>query len=426
MNLMHPFARRSAVCAMLFAALTANAQDSPKEAAAKKLQADRERTARRTLIRISIGEAIAAGEAAQADFAELKKSSEKFNATFEDLLTNDAGKRIAKDDAACVAFRKKVYEGGKCPLDEVEARTKSVDAAVASLQADLKNVTDTYVPSAEFRTTIERNRAWANERLAAVTEKNNTLAACLAAAPPLPDAANAPTLRDAIEQLAADEVRQFAEVYDQVVRDTQPEKERLIRETARDAELRKAQAEAEALRQEMDAKLDALRKEHELELARLQRERDELRRELEQLNLQQEKKQAEHERSIEKQKLAEKCNDPKVRQALAPFLAEGYWQPVNAGYSINGQRVSQKAPMSLKVLTAAGALAPGDRGLVTLIKAVGSPKNDRPGWGFRAVNEDYQRTLKRLTPEQIETARQAQQYLIELGPTLVELGQLAE
>ncbi len=399
-------------------AAAANAQQPAQKAAQAKVRDAKERVARRTLALIAIQEAVAAGKATLGKLHDLQKDAENFNFRFDELLTNDDGRRIAKDWAVLLAFQVRVYKPGRFPLDEARTRSAAVKALVENLEKDLRELADTYVPDKAFGDILKQHDEWATRQLGALADRSTALTACIDASPEVGEGEAVPTLDEALKKPASDELREFADIYEEVLRGLEPERQRRIRETAEEAETGRMKQDIDALRQQLQTELDAQRHQHELELARLQQERDELRRELEQFGLQQSKMEAAHERDIAKQKLIERCKDAEVQRVLAPLLAEGYWQP--------GGRTTTKGGMSLKRLQAAGALTAGDRGIVILVKTICDPANDRPNWGLRIANEQVKRSLERMTPEQIETAKKVQAYLNQLGPTMVELGMLTE
>lgn len=405
---------------------TAVAQNTARDSAAKRLEVDRQRQARITLIRIAIEEAIAAGDATLAKLDELRNETDNFNRKLNKLLESDEGKRIVKDRAVFLAFRKKVYDQGPASLDDLEVRAKAIETVLATLKADLSKLTDAYVPSPAFAETIEKHSQWASQRKTLLAQRAAALKACLAAASPVAEGESVQTLKEAIDKLAAEEFREIAALYDQVVKETQPQKEALLRETVRIGELQKAQEEATAIRLKLETEIDAMKKEHALKLAQLQKERDEFKQSLDRLNVQREEKQAEHQREIDKQRLIAKCKDAKVQEILAPFITAGYWQPINIHNGPQGKRTTDKKGVSLKALSDGGALAPGDNGVGAMLRAANSRWSDRPTWGFDLGTQPPRVFLGRASPELIEKAKKAQELLRELGPTLVELGKLSE
>lgn len=107
--------------------------------------------------------------------------------------------------------------------------------------------------------------------------------------------------------------------------------------------------------------------------------------------------------------LRERATDPKVRAFLAPFITPGYWTP--RGYT------SDKRPLSYTMLLSEGALDDSPRGLNKLAKfAMAIDDKVRPRWKLAGGPLVWYKV-----PESVEKVKTAQQHLIELGPTLVEL-----
>ncbi len=111
-----------------------------------------------------------------------------------------------------------------------------------------------------------------------------------------------------------------------------------------------------------------------------------------------------------KLELRQKAATPDVQLALAPFITPGYSQVQGVGIELK--------PLSYSALDGAGALAPDIRGLTHLLTIAWTSKDKvRPRWKLNP-------TLFSRHPDQIEKVKQAQDLLIELGPVLVEMGQL--
>ncbi len=118
--------------------------------------------------------------------------------------------------------------------------------------------------------------------------------------------------------------------------------------------------------------------------------------------------------------LRQRTADPKVKALLAPFTSPGLWQP-RAGAQ-GGEIVAlEKKPISLNRLAAVGALTLGKQGIDALYQVANSTRDtDRPRWGFRSNT----RTRWYENEENLKMVTEAQSLLIELGPTLVETGEL--
>jgi len=123
----------------------------------------------------------------------------------------------------------------------------------------------------------------------------------------------------------------------------------------------------------------------------------------------------------EKNRLREKAKSRDVATALAPLIGKGYWQPGRA------QPDRDAAGISLSAIKAQGGLDPSPRGMRELYHIGANPKNDRPGgWAQedRLVGKPLEAWLKNK-PGARDTARKAQDILLELGDILVEVGLLS-
>jgi hypothetical protein len=79
----------------------------------------------------------------------------------------------------------------------------------------------------------------------------------------------------------------------------------------------------------------------------------------------------------------------------------------------------EKGPVSLSKLQAMHALRPSTPGLRALLAAGTAVRDkERPRWSFP-------KTLQQLNSQELDQLKQAQQYLIDLGDIMVELGMLA-
>ncbi len=112
--------------------------------------------------------------------------------------------------------------------------------------------------------------------------------------------------------------------------------------------------------------------------------------------------------------LVNRCLDPWIQDQLRPFLGLGYWQPTRR---YRGEITLLYGPISYRALIESQALETSTRGLryLTFIATNGFD-DERPRWPARVRGWHHD-------PESLEFV---QGLLIELGPTLVELGLLAE
>ena len=108
--------------------------------------------------------------------------------------------------------------------------------------------------------------------------------------------------------------------------------------------------------------------------------------------------------------LRQKASDPAVQAKLAPFITPGYYQFNTIS--------SEMVPLSYTRLQNSGALNPGLMGWQKLVSIASDSKDRvRPRW--KMIPRSF---IKH--PDQVETIKEVQELLIELGPVLVEMGLL--
>lgn len=135
----------------------------------------------------------------------------------------------------------------------------------------------------------------------------------------------------------------------------------------------------------------------------------------------------------EKARLIALARRPETQQVLAPFLTEGFWQP--------GQRRNdvgdEKSPMSWSALVSFGVTKEGQEGLAQLLAVVNDrgfsqqQSGARTSQGGNHHDDDrpklsYGTNWAHISTEEREELIEMRRLLTELGPTLVELGLLAE
>jgi hypothetical protein len=199
-----------------------------------------------------------------------------------------------------------------------------------------------------------------------------------------------------------------------------------------EAERLRRDEDNEALRLRYEEELRGEKERHEKELALLKQQIEEKNAQLEgeirvseaSAEAKKSEKELEAERiaaETEKNRLREKAKTREVATALAPFIGKGYWQP---GRAVPGR---DAAGISLTAIKAEGALDPSPTGMRQLYHIGANPKNDRPGgWSpeDRMVGKPLEAWLKNK-PGARDTARKAQDILLELGDILVEVGLLS-
>lgn len=377
---------------------------------------------------------MASAREARDMLAGLETRATRHQQSINDLLTNDDGKRLAQDKLSFFAYLR-IREEPPISMELIKANKKRADSILSGLEVELKRPSVGWLPDDKQRRDVEGLCVWTKERLEQVERQESLLANAISRSPKDIDIANAKTLQEVIHEHEARMLEAWIISKAQGEEAAQKEAHEKVRESARIAQLEKAALEAERLLKEERAKMASLKAEFELMLQ--QREIEELKRRtetetqladlaaevarLKQLaDAQRFAKDAEAKvaatttiSEAEKKLLIQKCQTPEVKSQLAPFLAAGYTQP--------GEKQLQydKAPISYSKLVSFGALNPDRQGLCQLLD-VATAKNDkaRPRWSVSAWR------FEQLKPDEIERYKKAQQLLIELGPTMVELGML--
>ena len=366
--------------------------------------------------------------------AELETRTTEHERHLQELLTSDEGKRLAADPIGLMTYVR-IGEEPRLALDEIRLRRRHADESLKRLQAELNGPGTGWLPDDRQREETRRLTAWTQGRLDAIERQQTWLAAALAREPKPIDLAKARTLQQALRDEQAREIASWVDSRSEGREQAREESKQVIRDTARMAELQKAQAESERLLKETRDRIESMQREYErtLTLRKQEEQRRQAEVELEYQNtvakLQRTLSEAAAARHAEdaavairtqkvisaadKKLLIQKCSDPDVRTVLAPFLSPGYTQPGSF------TQVPQKQPISLSKLRAFGALEPDRDGFVHLIQvATHFSDKTRPRWSC-SPNFD------RLSAEQIEMVRRAQNYLSELGEVMVEQGMLA-
>ncbi|MBP7052165.1 MAG: hypothetical protein KBE65_14210 [Phycisphaerae bacterium] len=367
-------------------------------------------------------------------FASLSDAAKTLFSHMQTLLDSDDGKRIARDPVAFMTY----YELDKYPpvtMSQIQAHADAISAHVnrLKLMADAKQAT--VAPTQETRDQISELNFWANDRLVAVETQQAALNAILRRAPTGFDPATASTLRPVLDDYKA-RWYQLLSTSGILARERAADevKERLVNANYL-AELERAANEERRIREEMTATIAKTNAEHEAAMLRQKLENERLlsqerikyaddMAELERL-----RKQADAERTADdisagiqrqktldaakKQQMIALAKSPGVQQVLAPFTTHGYWQPGANKPEYN------RGPVSLSRLRSRKALDPTPQGLSALHKIlIDKSDKERP-------RRAYSMFFARLSPTEMDELKETQQYLIELGDVMVELGMLA-
>jgi hypothetical protein len=340
------------------------------------------------------------------------------------LRTNDAGRTVALHPEL-VPLAGRLYESGLTDVPPESDIVTRLEAVRRIAQQVRESSGTAYVPPPDLAGTVQTDAAWAALAQAKVDQVRQALNSLVRESQVKFTRAtlttDSPTLSAAIarrnEEVAGTEIK----VAEQTA------------STARtNAVLTRAKAGAEATTTQADADATAIttraRAEAEEILATAKRAEEESRRKLAEADAAKERDWKEREAAIKlaetKNKLAvqdkvdearklelkKKASEPAIQTKLAPFTTPGY-----AGVS---GPTAEKKPLSFQQLQASGALAPTIAGQNKLVKiAIDKHDSVRPRWGLHA-------TFYRRHDEQIQDVQATQKLLLELGPTLVEMGQL--
>lgn len=375
----------------------------------------------------------------------LAAAEKAFSERMATMKTNDDGKKFANDRTAFFEF----VQLDAQPIvsaEQIRGRQAAIASLVDGLEQELKRDSVGFVPKDETVREVDEILYWCRERLAALNQKKAWIDATIALAPKEMDLSKAPTLQDRIRDDLAAREQVFAKARLEGEEAGRKQAAKDIAEAARIVELQRALAEKERMLRDLQAELERQKLDFDLKyklqqeeqirlLAEADRKLKDAQSEVErQTKLADAKRRADDaeaelgaktiEDSTKKKELWAKCDDPTVKETLAPFVSEGYWQPSGSG--IAGRKGTTKGGMSLKAITGYGALAANDGGVAKLWRIACSPNNDRPRWSGTSQNESDGKTLSRLTGETIEKVKRARDLLKELGPTLVERGFLQE
>jgi hypothetical protein len=113
--------------------------------------------------------------------------------------------------------------------------------------------------------------------------------------------------------------------------------------------------------------------------------------------------------------LKRKAESPEIQAELAPFITAG-------NLTAKGRISLENQPISYSELKSMGALEPTPAGIQKMVNVAYTSRDKvRPRWEFK------QRTSQswKHVPADMERVKAAQALLIELGPVMVEMGQLA-
>jgi hypothetical protein len=341
------------------------------------------------------------------------------------LRTNDAGRTVALHPEL-VPLAGRLYESGLTDVPPESDIVTRLEAVRRIAQQVRESSGTAYVPPPDLAGTVQTDAAWAALAQAKVDQVRQALNSLVRESQVkftrATLTADSPTLSAAIarrnEEVAGTEIKLA---------------EQIVATARTNAVLTRAKAGAEATTTQAEADATAITTRAETEAARLlaaaQQEAADLRRKQAEDLAAKEREWQQHKADLEfkaatnrvavqntidaarKIELRKKASDPEVQSKLKYFTTPGY-------VGVSG-KTPEKKPLSFQQLQASGALAPTIAGQNKLVKiAIDEHDSVRPRWGLHAI-------FYRRHDEQIQQVQETQKLLLELGPTLVELGELA-
>jgi hypothetical protein len=365
----------------------------------------------------------------------LAQQATSFSTKMDTLLDSDAGKRLARDGNGFTTYIR-LRNDPVVTMDLIALKTDTASALLNRLKLAEEGPDVGFVPSAKVQQEVDALHLWAKAKLQLLDTRNATLDTIVRKAPQDINLAQTKTLRRAVEEEKARWDLLVSENEESGRKLAAPDVNDTLLFAAYRAQLERARAEAARTRDEMQAQIEKLNQDFEIALLRQrQQAADELsaaRRQYEDklAQIQRNEKDAQTDRAIQdrtaalgrdaklavmdREERVALAKSPEVQQLLAPFITPGYWQPRQ------GRPSYDKMPVSRNQLKAYGALRQTPAGLKALLDIGMAPGDkERPRWPFRARYVD-------LTADEHEQIRQAQEYLIQLGDILEELGMLSK
>lgn len=336
------------------------------------------------------------------------------------LATNEAGRAVALHPEL-VRLAGRVFESSVPelpPAQDILTRLEAV-RRIGQQVADARGTT--YGPVPASAETVQQTTIWAGQGVLMVGQIRDALSSLVreskikyttatltAESPALAAAITTQNQAVARAQLATAEQTVSAAQTNAIVMRAEAEAARLLADARRDAaETHRKQLEEQAAKdrewQEREAKIKEAQaaKERELDLREAR------------LKVEEAKKKVAVQDQVDKARnvvLRKKAEDPALQAKLAPFITPGYSQ-------IKGMTIDLK-PLSYTALQNSGALDPAEHGLRALVTiALSGADKVRPRWKMNRLG--FMRH-----PDEIQQVKEAQSLLIELGPVLVEMGQL--
>lgn len=316
-------------------------------------------------------------------------------AQLEALSTGDAGRKVAVFPDLVVAARS-LFQTEVPQLPTRPDTIQRLESIRRLLQQLADHAGTAFEPTPDMTATLEDTRIWTdtarhrqdNAKAVATT----LLSEAQVKLPPDNAPAQPPTLKDAIAALSTQEWDERQRITTQKTVEAQKVATATTADATTNAIINQAKIEADRRKAEEDQKRAAA----DIEIAQNQAQ-------------------------IEIDKLRAEARTAQVQQALTAFTTPGSWI-VTPGMGPKFSTGTQRIPVSLSGLQSAGCLDKTTDGLIKLWHAASS-KHDklRPRWP--AIGSRPKAALQ--DAEKYNRVTTAQDYLIRLGPYLVEQGSLS-
>jgi hypothetical protein len=365
--------------------LEAQKQEEENARQARALEEQRAQDAARLTFAQNQQEAFAGSVRKVTDTLEsLLVEVPKFQAQLELLRTGEPGRKVALYPELVASAR--VLFDRDAPAvpsrDEVASHLEALRRMGLQL-AD--HAGTTFVPSAEMTDTLSNGQTWTATASTHLETAKRVVETLLREAqvkvPPVSNDDPPPSLQAAIDSVKEAERRAYLVKEAEVIGAAQLAATNKML-TVRSNEIALA---AELARQKAEDEAKALQAEQDRESARVAAE-------------------------LEKKRLIEKAQRADIQNALASFLTPGNLQPKD-------KFTVEKQPISYSGLQAAGALQPDLPGILALQHIAVNPRDK--------IRPRMHKGRPKFEPEVFTLYKHTQDLLIELGPTLVDLGLLS-
>lgn len=351
------------------------------------------------------------------------------------LMDSNDGRRIAHSENDFLMFVEMNTHLG-VSLIEIEKNIEKASALVARVKQGGAKPDIGYSPNRETQVEIKDLYTWTQEKLKLMGQHNNDLSEMLRTASlDISDISKATSLRLELQRYRAKETR--AKALGRSVGETraEPDVKQIYDETHYLKRIKEAEAYAERTAAEYQVQLKKLKHDSELEITRLNmlmtRERADMDAKYENLELEirRLKRSAAVQSQVadidagiatgeildeaERRRRVAECESYKIQHLLAPLFAHSDYQPFHA-------KDNKKGPVSYKRLQQLAIFSDiNPTALQNLWRVVTDPCDEN------RIRAPFSRRFDGMSSRHMDQLRQMRKYLEDLGPTLIELGYLA-